>query len=360
MASFSVNALRQFMGIDPEQLFWVGLDVHKRSYSVALRRDDDEVFTWTCPADPDGLLRALERYGIGVYGICHEAGPTGFTLARTFREAGIPVVVAAPSKIPRSVSPGSKTDRLDCIKLARYAARGMIRGITVPSREEEWERSLIRRRHQLVDNLRRCKQRVRALLLFHGIEEPTSVCTWRKDWFSTIRDLPIEGAARLTIESHAREYVHLRDELKVIEQQLMTIVQSPEHIAVYRALTSVPGVGPITATTFILEVFDPQRFNRAEEIASYLGLAPTVRHSGGSAPRGHLVSVGQKRLRSLLVEASWAWKSKDPYAQQQYGKLLSRSGVPQKAISAVARKLAIILWRLSIEQRAYRSAAHAA
>ena len=89
-------------------------------------------------------------------------------------------------------------------------------------------------------------------------------------------------------------------------------------------------------------------------MASYLGLAPTVRHSGDKTPRGSLAPVGQKRLRSLLIEAAWIWRTKDPKTGDLYNKLLSTTGVPQKAITALARKLAIILWRLSIEQRAYR------
>jgi transposase len=85
-----------------------------------------------------------------------------------------------------------------------------------------------------------------------------------------------------------------------------------------------------------------------------LGLAPTVKHSGEKNPRGHLVPVGQKRLRSLLIEVSWIWVAHDKYAANLYHKLLGKTGIPQKAIAAVARKLAIILWRLSIEKRAYR------
>jgi len=63
--------------------------------------------------------------------------------------------------------------------------------------------------------------------------------------------------------------------------------------------------------------------------------------------------TGQKVLRSLLVEAAWRWKSADPWAQVHYNKLLSRCGLAPKAISALARKLAIVLWRISIEKRAY-------
>ncbi|WP_369681940.1 IS110 family transposase [Malonomonas rubra] len=71
-----------------------------------------------------------------------------------------------------------------------------------------------------------------------------------------------------------------------------------------RVLTTVPGLGKVVATTFHLEPFHPERFNRAEKVNSYLGFAPTVRHSGEKTPRCYLMPVGQKRLRSLLIEAA--------------------------------------------------------
>ncbi len=96
---------------------------------------------------------------------------------------------------------------------------------------------------------------------------------------------------------------------------------------------TVPGIGLLTAMAFHLEIYKPKRFQREEEIVSYLGLAPTVKHSREKHPRGHLVPVGQKRLRSLLVEASWIWVTHDKYAASLYHKLLGRTGVPQKAIA---------------------------
>lgn len=135
------------------------------------------------------------------------------------------------------------------------------------------------------------------------------------------------------------------------------IAKKQRHRERFEALQSVPGVGFVTAIAFELELFHPERFQREEQLTSYLGLAPTVRHSGERHPRGHLVPVGQKRLRSLLVEAAWVWVGHDPYAALLYRKFLGKSQVPQKAIAAVARKLAVILWRLSIEKRAYRKMA---
>jgi len=289
-----------------------------------------------------------------IAGVVYEAGPTGFGLARALIAEGIPVIVAAPSKIPRSIRAGAKTDRLDCLKLVRFAAKGLIRPIAIPTEKEEAYRALSRRRHQLVDSVRRCKQRIKGFLLYYGFQETHSLKYWLTDYPEQIAAFPMEEEARLTIESHLRELNFFQDELSSVAQQLDQLNCQPDRRSVMRSLMSVPGVGKIVATTFSTELFRPERFNRGDEVASYLGLAPTVRHSGEKTPRGYLVSVGQTRLRSMLIEAAWIWRAKDSYARERYNKLLSHTGVPQKAIAALARRLAIILWRLSIDHRAYR------
>ena len=354
MAKNSISTLRSFISVHQSAPFWIGIDVHKRSYHVALLRTDSKTLTLTSPASPEALIKQLRRLEIPVAGVAYEAGPTGFSLARALLAEEIPVIVAAPNKIPRSVSAGAKTDRLDCLKLAHYAAKGLIRPIAIPTAEEEAQRALLRRRHQLVDRVRQCKQRIKGFLLYHGFPETDAVKHWRSDFAEQIAALPLLPEGRLTIESHLRELTFFQHELSEVAKQLEHLNRQAEHQPVIQALTSVPGVGKVVATTFHLELFRPERFQRGEEVASYLGLAPTVRHSGEKTPRGYLVPVGQKRLRSLLIEAAWIWRSKDANAAELYNKLLGKTGIPQKAITALARKLAIILWRLSIEQRAYR------
>lgn len=354
MAKNSLSSLQSFLSVHQDEPFWIGLDVHKRSYHVALLRADNKTLTFTTVANPEVFVRQLSQLNIQIAGVVYEAGPTGFALARILQTEGLPVTVAAPSKIPRSINPGSKTDRLDCLKLAHYGAKGLIRPIAVPTAEEEAQRSLLRRRHQLTDRVRQCKQRIKGFLLYHGFEETEAIKNWRSDFKKHIADLPLLPEGRFTMDSHLRELEFLQCELSEVTAHLEQLNRHPKHRPVIRALTSVPGVGKVVATTFRLELFRPDRFDRAEEVASYLGLAPTVRHSGEKTPRGYLMPVGQKRLRSLLIEAAWIWRAKDANANELYNKFLSKSGIPQKAIAALARKLAIILWRLSIEQRAYR------
>jgi transposase len=121
-------------------------------------------------------------------------------------------------------------------------------------------------------------------------------------------------------------------------------------------MRSVPGVGPVVAGAFRLEVFAPERFRRAEEVASLGGPGSTVHQSGDGKPRGWLPKAGNKLLRSLMIEAAWRWRAMDPRAREYYARILSRTGLPQKAIAALARKLVVLLWRLSVGTRQYQQA----
>jgi len=337
-----------------EHPFFMGVDVHKKDYSIALLRFDGGIRTWVAPADPHRLVETIKALNISLQQIAYEAGPTGFGLARVLEKAGLPVLVAAPSRIPRPVAYGAKTDRLDCTKLAEYAARKMLRSIALPTEEEEADRSLVRRRHGLADGLRKVKQRIHSHLLFLGVEEPPGLSGWSKRSVDLLKKLPLLPSARRTLESLLRELNYLQQEMVRVQRDIARVARKKEHKKTIEFLRSVPGVGPVVSSTFRLEVFQPQRFQREEELTSYLGLAPVVRKSGEAKPRAKLRPVGHRQLRSLLVEAAWHFKAKDAQAELWYRKQVAKSGLPQKAITALARKLAIILWRLCIEQRGYR------
>jgi len=97
-----------------------------------------------------------------------------------------------------------------------------------------------------------------------------------------LHELPMEPHARLTLESHLRELSFYQKELSEVEEQLRQMARQQGNAVAY--LQSVPKVGEVVATTFMFELFDPERFQRAEEVTRYLGLAPMVRHSGEKTP----------------------------------------------------------------------------
>lgn len=354
MAKYSLSRITNFLEACEGEDVFVGIDVHKRSYYVAIRREDGACETWVSPARPYDFVMTLLELGHPIKQVVYESGPTGFVLCRALQEAGIDCCVVASNKVPRAVTPGAKTDRLDCIKLAEYAAKGMLKSIAIPTQQEEGQRLLIRRRFQIVDAIRRVKLRIKSLLLYEGIQEPDGLKNWSKKSINALSLLQIEPSAKLALDSLLRELSWLQDELAEIMAALKGLMED-QHKEPVKRLCSVPGVGFTIATTFLLEVFRPERFQRPEEVASYLGLAPVVRQSGESSSRGRLVPVGQKRLRSLLVEAAWLWQSKVPEVKERYNQLVNRTGLPQKAISAIARRLAILLWHLSLAARRHQT-----
>lgn len=354
MAKTTLSRLDEILEKQVDTVFHVGIDAHKNSYHVAIYGHNGFLQTFVGPADPKSLADRFKRFQSSIEQVAYEAGPTGFELARQFKEVGIEVLVAAPSRVPRPVTQGAKTDRLDCIKLAQYSAAGMLKGIAVPSRTQEARRSLIRRRHDLVDSIRTVKQRIRSHLLYLGIKEPAGLEHWNEKGVKALLKLPLQESAKDTIKSLVRELEFLKKERQRVDKQIQSLCSEGERGKAFECLQTAPGVGPVTAATFLLELFDPRRFRSSDQVASYLGLAPTVRQSGESKGRAKLRPVGQRRLRSLLIEAAWCWRRRDEQAAAKYNRIISKCNVAQKAIVAVARDLAIILWRLLIEQRAYQ------
>jgi len=352
MARLTVSSIHRFVEAFSGQVVWVGVDVHKRSFSVALLRSDGMSRAWTCPAEPDLLVQTLVSLPVRLGAVCYEAGPTGFGLARSLKSEGIRVIVAAPSRVPRPITAANKTDSLDSRKLAELAASGLIRSIAIPSEREESFRSLERRRHQLTDSLRKAKQRIRALLLSLNVKEPQGIDHWGRGAMEALKTLSLPVGAQDTLESLIGELEYLVCAQQRVDQRLRQISQEQDEARRIAAMRSVPGVGEVVATTFAAEVFRPERFNRSEEVTAYLGLAPVIRQSGLGKGTARLYPVGQQRLRSLLIEAAWMWKQHDEWARQFYNRILSRHGVPQKAITALARKLAALLWKLSLPQAA--------
>lgn len=108
---------------------------------------------------------------------------------------------------------------------------------------------------------------------------------------------------------------------------------------------------------FATEIFNPKRFNNKEELAKYVGLAPTIIQSGQSLRDGPISKSGRPQLRSTLIQAAWMWIAKDLQAKQVYLRIARNTGQKNKAITAMARRLAIHLWKMSCNNEEYRKAA---
>ena len=117
-------------------------------------------------------------------------------------------------------------------------------------------------------------------------------------------------------------------------------------------LMTIPGIGMIAAMELLLELQDVRRFQRADQLAAYVGLTPSQYTSADKVRMGRITCVGKNSLRATLIQASWALIRKDGVMQEKYDRLKSRSG-GKRAIVAIARTLLIRMRRLLLNNNPY-------
>jgi transposase len=338
---------------------WVGVDVHKVTYAVAILSEEGQRLEFSAPADPKKLLLQLVKMGMNIKALTYESGPCGYGLAWACQEAGITVLVVAPSRVPRPISKTGKTDRLDSMKLVEFLARDMLKSIAIPSRENFALREIERVRQHWVKKRREVRQHIRAFLLRNGLEEPFGMDNWGKAQLQALVAMPLPEYLHLSLDSYLEEHASILASLAKITKQLEKATIELGYGERIKNLRTIPGVGETIAHTFTCEIFQPERFKRAEHICAYVGLAPVTSHSGSSKEKAWLRPVGQRYLRSILVESAWRLAAVEPHYRDFYNRIKHKTGIAQKAITAVARKLLVLLWRIAIEGRPYRSGATA-
>ena len=336
---------------------YIGVDVHKSSYSVALWLNNAPAIDFKMGSDNKKLLRMLERVRPAVKAIAYEAGPTGYSLARMLQKAHLSVKVIAPSKTPRQSARDSKTDRLDARKLAEYAAKGLLRPIAIPTRVQEADRQLTRTRRQLVDKQTRIKLQIKGFLLQHGISQPPALTSWSAQAIGQLSELKLSANLKICLDLLTEQLGFIKQQIKILDQRSNEVFSQARHTGKVKLLKSHPGVGPVIARQFATEIFDPRRFRNPRELAKYVGLAPTIIQSGQSLRDGPITKTGRPQLRSNLIEASWVWIRKDRDAYRTFTRIMHNTGHKNKAITAMARRLAVHLWKMLCENTPYAPAA---
>jgi transposase len=167
-------------------------------------------------------------------------------------------------------------------------------------------------------------------------------------------ELPIE---LLNIAEPLLQQIELATaQIALCDQRIEELAEGP--YAETQALRQVPGVGALTALTYVLTVGDQRRFARSREVGCYLGFRPRRSQSGDSDPQLGISKAGDRYLRKLLVQsAHYVLGHYGPdSALRQWGQRLYQRGgknAKKRAIIAVARKLSILLHRLWVTQAEY-------
>ncbi len=328
------------------QSFFVGIDVHKKSWKVTILNDDYEHKTMSQNPDPYLLASYLKKkFPGGTYRAVYEAGFSGFESCRILRQLGVDCMVIHPADVPTSQKEKlQKTDKVDSRKLARFLRSNEFEAIHIPEHKLEADRALVRQRFRLVKDISRIKNRVKSLLFQFGIcipEQFTSAQTrhWSKVYINWLKELTIDQESlKQTLDNYIHIGEILRKSLLQVNRQVRALSQADAYRDNFNLMISIPGVGLMTAITFLVQIGDIGRFNRLDYLCNYVGLVPKMSGSGEKMKMGKMIKRGRKELKIMLIEASWQAIRKDPALMIKFHELAKRMN-KNKAIIRIARKM---------------------
>lgn len=366
-----------------------GLDVHKKSVTVAVRtpgtgrrKRDREVRTFLTFTDDLVRLRewlievqvsevAMEATGVYWKPVWHVLEGHGFDL-----------LLVNPAHVKNV--PGRKTDVNDAMWLGQLLECGLLRGSFVPPNEIGQLREITRYRRQLVEERSREVQRLQKLLedanvklssvasdtlgvtgraileaLIAGERDPAVLAAMAKGRLRVKTELlhrSVPGRFNSFHATMARELLDHIDYLQIAVTRLDDTVDAlmVPFVDPRDRLATIPGIAKRTAEVVIAEIgVDMNQFPTPGHLASWAGLCPGNNESAGKH-KSTKTRSGTPWLTSALVEAAWsAIRTKDCYLAVRFQRIRRRRG-EQRALIAIAHTLLVICWHLLNDGTVYQ------
>lgn len=315
---------------------FVGLDYHQETIQVCVMRKDGKVLKnraclndWRKVREVVGPRR--QNVSVAIEACCGAAD-----LAQELAEkAGWSVSLAHPGYVARIKQSPDKTDFSDARLLADLVRVGYLPKVWLPPQQIRELRKLVRYRSQLVDDRRRLKLRLRAILRDERVVLP-EVRPWTRVWLKWVREeAELSTTSQWIVERQLDRLGQLNREVREVERELQTWAEQDQ---VCLKLMEQAGVGLITAITLRSEVGRFDRFGNGKQLARFCGLSPRNASSGTRESDSGLIKAGNPHLRCVLIEAAHRLILRESRWRSFHARL-ARKGKPRNVIvAAVANR----------------------
>jgi transposase len=332
---------------------FAGLDVSVKDTSVCIVDDTGRIVREVKVAsEPDALLQVLKNPAYRFKRIGLEAGPLSQWLFSALAEAGLPVI-CVETRHMRAVLQAqiNKTDRNDARGIAQMMRAGLYKPVHVKTLRSQKLRTLLTHRKLLQSKTIAVENDLRGTLRNFGLKVGmVGTVKYEGRIKELVADIP--DLAGL-VEPMLIVRRVLREQIAVLHRRLLAIVKDDE---VCRRLMTIPGVGPVVALTYRATVDVPARFRNSKAVGAAFGLTPSKYQSGEINRSGAISKCGDDMMRMMLYEAAqillirstrWSWLK--AWAMQ----IAKRCGL-KKAIVALARRLAVIMYRIWVDGTEFR------
>lgn len=326
---------------------YVGLDAHSKRCVYVIQDEQGQVVgEGGVPTTIEGLQSLRTRYELpeGTR-VALESGTMAFFVARRLSQLGLdPLVVDAHEVRAKALRPNQKSDRRDALELCEGLRRGVYRSVVhVPPEPIERLRETLGRRRHFVRVKTMQVNAVKRLLRAAGLQPLSRSLQTAAGWEKLLASLTVDPSLHAFCLTHHAVWRCAHEQIATLEAFLHE-QQQPFQRDLER-LQTVPGVGPIVATTVLAVFSDVRRFPTAKHAASYAGLVASTFDSGERVQHGRITRRGSSELRSMLCEAAHhAWRRSNPL-QPYFSSLCVRRGY-KMAVVAVAHRLCRIMYSM--------------
>lgn len=320
---------------------FIGLDVSLKDTFVSVREDGRRIWRGKCPSDPQLIAEVLRKRAPQAERVVFETGPLSVWFYHALKEEGVPAICidARHAKAALDMAP-NKTDANDADGLAQLAEVGFYREVRVKGFDSMLTRTLVGARQKMLKMTIQLSNQIRGLMKTFGLVVPKG---GGSVFEGHVRQLLRDNAGLEQIILPLLEaWRSLRARATELSKQLVTTARTSEQC---RLLTSIPGVGAVTASSFVAAIEDPENFRKSRSVGAWIGLTTGRYQSGEVDYDGHISRRGDNYLRGLLYEAATVilTRTTTDSALRTWGlRLWEKVGFKRAAV-AVARKLSVIM-----------------
>lgn len=326
---------------------YIGIDLHREFFVAHVENEKGEkLLSQRYPNSNDSVKELADRFPGSKTVV--EATRNWMWFVRSLRDNGCEVIMAHPFRTKAIAAAKIKTDSVDAATLCQLLRANLIPTSYIATESEVDDREFSRGRVNLVHDRTLLKNRIRAILGKENLNFPGSDLFGKKgrEWLG--EQVLSEGKKQMT-----KNYLELIDQIETKIKGIETVIKQkggddPRAFL----LNTIPGIGAITAFLLTSEIGNIERFANSKKFASYLGLVPRLSQSGNHAYYGRITKVGNPYVRWALVQTAHRWVRMDRNSKVWFSRLSYRAG-KKKAIVALARRLATIVYSVLKYQRPY-------
>lgn len=334
-------------------LHYAGLDVSMKSTFVCIVDEKGKVIREVeLSSTPEDIGKCLLETGLQIERVGLESGCLTHYLKKGLKKMGYTVVGMESHRMAAILATViNKTDKNDARGIAEALRVGHYKECVHRSDKAVEIRTVLHSRGTAVEARTHLLTSIKGHLKVYGIRLGAGAGKkFRKKVEEAITALSV--AIKKVINSLLNVLNVLEEEIKQLDQEVKNLAKNDEQV---KLLSTVDGVGQITALAFIAELDDPKRFDDSKDVAAYIGLTPRQYSSGETQRQGGISKKGSRHTRCLLFEAATAllYRSKVWSRLKAWGTRLMKKIGKKKAITAVARKLAVTMHRMLITQKPF-------